>query len=148
MSDRPSFSNGDIAEKLMDKLEEIVKDLGHDMPIKFQELTADAGVLPRLMVAPLRSDGRYETDRYISGETIYPFPIALRFRQSIRDEQSRLDAHKLLTDLSKAITSECQALDGYVVCRRPTAQVPIQLGATNDFEDWEVTLDLIYKTTR
>lgn len=145
MSNTPTFSNNDIATQLLDLVQEIANEI-KPMPVKFQELTATAGNLPRLMIAPTRSDTT-DVQQYISGEQIYPFPFALRLRQSVRDEQTRLDARAYLAGITKDLLVKCQALDSYVVCRKPTATVPVCLGATNDFEDWEVTLNLIYKTT-
>lgn len=145
MSNTPTFSNNDIATQLLDLVQEIANEI-KPMPVKFQELTATAGNLPRLMIAPTRSDTT-DVQQYISGEQIYPFPFALRLRQSVRDEQTRLDARAYLASITKELLTKCQVLDGYVVCRKPTATVPVCLGATNGFEDWEVTLSLIYKTT-
>lgn len=143
---KPAFTNPDIAEQILDRVQDIVNET-ESMPVRFQELTADAGELPRLMIAPITGNDT-ELPNYVSGEQIYPFPFALRFRQSVKDEQARLDAHALLSGITKNLLMQCQALDGYVVCRKPTATVPVCLGATNDFEDWEVTLRLMYKTTR
>lgn len=145
MSDTPSFNNSDIATQLLDLIQEIANSI-KPLPVKFQELTAQAGELPRLMLAPTDSN-TVDVQQYISGEQIYPFPCVLRLRQSVRDEQTRLDARVYLEVITKALLTHCQALDGYVACRKPTATMPVCLGETNDFEDWEVTLSLIYKTT-
>lgn len=145
MSNTPAFNNTDIATQLLDLVQEIANAID-PMPVKFQELTASAGDLPRLMLSPVNGES-YDIQQYISGEQIYAFPCALRLRQSVRDEQTRLDARAYLASITKELLTKCQVLDGYVVCRKPTATVPVCLGATNDFEDWEVTLSLIYKTT-
>lgn len=145
MSNASAFNNADIATQLLDLVQEIANAID-PMPVKFQELTASAGDLPRLMLSPINGES-YDIQQYISGEQIYTFPCALRLRQSIRDEQTRLDARSYLANITKDLLVKCQVLDGYVVCRKPTATVPVCLGATNDFEDWEVTLSLIYKTT-
>lgn len=145
MSNAPAFNNADIATQLLDLIQEIANAI-NPMPVKFQELTASAGDLPRLMLSPINGES-YDAQQYISGEQIYAFPCALRLRQSIRDEQTRLDARAYLAKITKDLLTQCQVLEGYVVCRKPTATVPVCLGATNDFEDWEVTLSLIYKTT-
>lgn len=145
MSNASAFNNADIATQLLDLIQEIANAI-EPMPVKFQEITASAGDLPRLMITPTRSDTT-DVQQYISGEQIYPFPFALRLRQSVRDEQTRLDARAYLAKITEELLVKCQVLDGYVVCRKPTATVPVCLGTTNDFEDWEVTLSLIYKTT-
>ncbi|MFR7659226.1 MAG: hypothetical protein ACLUY3_05725 [Eggerthellaceae bacterium] len=142
------YFNGDIATKILDLTEEVVKELDapDDIPVEFGELTADAGKLPRLMIAP-QSTGEV-TQRYISGETIHPFNFALYLHKPIMDEQQRLDAHAYLTKLTKAFLQRCQVLDGYVAFRKPTASTPVELGSTNAFEDWQVTVQLLYKQTK
>ena len=141
------YFDGDIAKKILDLIEEVVKELDEpSIPVEFGELTADAGKLPRLMIAP-QSTGEV-TQRYISGETIPPFNFALYFRKPIMDEQQRLDAHAYLTKLTKAFLQRCQVLDGYVAFHKPTASTPVELGSTNAFEDWQVTVQLLYKQTK
>ena len=134
------YFDGDIATKILDLTEEVVKELDEpDIPVEF-------GKLPRLMIAPQRTDE--VAQRYISGETIHPFNFALYLRKPIMDEQQRLDAHAYLTKLTKAFLKKCQVLDGYVAFRKPTASMPVELGATNAFEDWQVTVQLLYKQTK
>lgn len=141
------YFDGYIAKKILDLIEEVVKELDEpSIPVEFGELTADAGKLPRLMIAP-QSTGEV-TQRYISGETIHPFNFALYFRKPIMDEQQRLDAHAYLTKLTKAFLQRCQVLDGYVAFHKPTASTPVELGSTNAFEDWQVTVQLLYKQTK
>lgn len=141
------YFDGDIAKKILDLIEEVVKELDEpSIPVEFGELTADAGKLPRLMIAP-QSTGEV-TQRYISGETIHPFNFALYFRKPIMDEQQRLDAYAYLTKLTKAFLQRCQVLDGYVAFHKPTASTPVELGSTNAFEDWQVTVQLLYKQTK
>ncbi len=141
------YFNGDIATKILDLTEEVVKELDEPgIPVEFGELTADAGKLPRLMIAPQRTDEIAQ--RYISGETVHPFNFALYLRKPIMDEQQRLDAHAYLTKFTKAFLKKCQVLDGYVAFRKPTASMPVELGATNAFEDWQVTVQLLYKQTK
>ncbi len=141
------YFDGDIAKKILNLIEEVVKELDEpSIPVEFGELTADAGKLPRLMIAP-QSTGEV-AQRYISGETIHPFNFALYLRKPIMDEQQRLDAHAYLTKLTKAFLQQCQVLDGYVAFRKPTASTPVELGSTNAFEDWQVTVQLLYKQTK
>ena len=147
MEDKPVFVNADIATQMLDLIEDISKDMeGPTLPVEFGELTADAGRLPRLMIAPINAD---ETpQRYISGETISPFAFALYLRKPILDVQERLDAHAYLTTLTSTLLDRCQALNGYIAFRKPQATVPIELGATDAFEDWQVTVQLVYKQTK
>lgn len=141
------YFDGDIAKKILDLIEEVVKELDEpSIPVEFGELTADAGKLPRLMIAPQRAEEIAQ--RYISGETIHPFNFALYLRKPIMDEQQRLDAHAYLTKLTKVFLQRCQVLDGYVAFRKPTASTPVELGSTNAFEDWQVTVQLLYKQTK
>lgn len=140
------YFNGDVAEQVLELLQSIVdEDENTKMPVKFEELTAEPGELPRLMISPRESQG--VAQRYISGETIEPFAFALHLRKAVRDEQDRLDAHQYLTSLTAKLLERCIALDGYVAYRKPGASGPVQLGATNAFEDWQVTVQLVYKQT-
>lgn len=146
MSDnRPVFVNGDIATQVLDLMEEIAQTSSSPMPVEFGELTADAGRLPRLMIAPVNADET--SQRYISGESVVPFAFALYLRQSIMDEQERLDAHAYLTEVTEAFLPKSQVLNGYVAFRKPQASMPVELGATNAFEDWQVTVKLTFKQT-
>lgn len=146
MSERPIFVNGDIATQILTLVDKIAQESSNPMPVEFGELTADPGRLPRLMIAPLKAD---ETpQRYISGESIVPFPFALYLRQSVMDVQERLDAHAYLTEVTEAFLPECQVLNGYVAYRKPRASMPVELGATDAFEDWQVTVQLMYKQTK
>lgn len=49
MSNASAFNNADIATQLLDLVQEIANAID-PMPVKFQELTASAGDLPRLVL--------------------------------------------------------------------------------------------------
>ena len=134
-----------LGEQLLNKFEDVVQGLGMPYPIHFEELTADPGELPRLMLSPI--DNGTQDNAYISGEKICPFPCTVTLRVGIWDEQGSIDAATDLTALSKAFLTKSYILDGYTAYRRPEASIARCLGRTDVFEDWQVTFDLYYKQT-
>lgn len=134
--------NTSLVTQVLDLLAKIVKDIDASIPVKFEELTANTTELPRLMMT--LQDTTEETSPYLSGEQLCPLPFMLTLRLSASDEQERLDAQKLLSEVAQTFIATCLSLDGFVVYTRPKAGVPICLGRTNTFEDWQVTFDLKY----
>ena len=65
---KPAFTNPDIAEQILDRVQDIVNET-ESMPVRFQELTADAGELPRLRIAPITGNDT-ELPNYAAGERI------------------------------------------------------------------------------
>ena len=135
-----------LAEQVLDLVEETAEKVGASMPVRFEELTADVGELPRIMLQLSESDGQQQ--RYLSGERICPMPFALTLRFSADDQQTRLDARELLGRMADAILEDCMVLNGYVAYALPTASVPVCLGKAPLFEDWQVTFDLKYKQSK
>lgn len=135
-----------LATQIVDLIADILEESDVEMQVRFEDLTAEPGELPRLMVSPIKDNN--ESKSYISGEAIVPFPFALYFRQTAFDEQDRLDAHQFLTQVTEQLLGCLVVLDGYVAYRKPSASVPFRLGATEAFEDWQVTFDLTYKQQR
>lgn len=134
-----------LAEAILVRIEEVVADSPAKVPVHFEELTAEPGPLPRLMLKPLQTSDRGQT--YISGETLLPFPCSLTLRVAAVDEQDRLDASAYLTEIAQAFLARALVLDGYVAYRHPVRSMITCLGRTSAFEDWQVTFDLYYKQT-
>lgn len=138
------FYDINIATQILDIMQEIVNESETPMPVKFEELTPNIGELPRLMIAPVATDN--DVQQYISGEFIYPFVFTLTLRQSVVDDQTRLDAYQFLNEITDQFLKRSIVLDNCVAYKRPFASVPAMLGTTDAFEDWSVTFDLRYKT--
>lgn len=132
-----------VAEAVLDAIEGIASEMDPPAPCAFEELTAEPGRMPRVMLKPLPSDP-YER-RYVSGETIRQFPFSLTLRIEVDSEQGRLDAHSWLMSLANAFASASINLDGMTVFQRVLIQVPTCLGRTERFEDWQISLSLKYK---
>lgn len=135
-----------LAEQVLDLVEQVLADEGESMPVRFEELTADPGELPRMMLQLQESDGKEQ--RYLSGERICPMPFALTLRIAADAQQDRLDTCGLLNAIADSFVERCMVLDGYVAYAMPTASVPVCLGKAQAFEDWQVTFDLKYKQTK
>lgn len=146
MAPNPVLYNATLAAQVLDLVEELANELDGSMPVRFEELTAEPGELPRIMLQLLDSNG--EESRYISGEKLCPMPFALTLRLCADDEQTRLDAAATLSRLSSDFLARCVALNGYVAYKRPVCGVPVCLGRTEAFEDWQVEFDLNYKETK
>ncbi len=134
-----------LATEVLDMMEACAKEAAPGVPVRFEELSAEPGELPRMMMQP-QSAGNYE-QRYIS-ESVRPFPVSLTLRLATDDQQGRLDAVETLDALSAAFTKRCAVLPHYVACIKPTATPPYCLGRTAAFEDWQITFDLTYKAKR
>lgn len=135
--------NYELATQVLDLLEEIVQASDTPMEIHFEELTAEPGPLPRLMLSTRNSSALTSTG-YISGEKACPFPCLLTLRIAAQDEQDRLDADKYLRSITSAFLSRAAVLKSFVAYRKPDASIPYCLGRTSAFEDWQVTFDLNY----
>lgn len=139
----PMYINPELATQVLDLLEDVVKASDTPMEIHFEELTAEPGPLPRLMLSTRNSSTNVSTG-YISGESACPFPCLLTLRIAAVDEQDRLDADKYLRDITGKFLSRATVLKSFVAYRKPTASIPYCLGRTSAFEDWQVTFDLNY----
>lgn len=132
-----------VAEAALDALCRISDELDPPAPCAFEELTAEPGAMPRLMVKPLPADP-YER-RYISGEAIKQFPFTVTLRLEADSEQERLDAYEWLMTLANRFGGCPIELDGLSVFQRTLTQLPTCLGRTERFEDWQISLSLKYK---
>lgn len=137
------YINPELATQVLDLFEEVVKASDNPMEIHFEELTADPGPLPRLMLHTRNSSTDNSTG-YISGEYACPFPCLLTLRVAAQDEQDRLDADKYLRSITASFLSKATVLPNFVAYRKPSASIPYCLGRTSAFEDWQVTFDLNY----
>lgn len=79
-----------LATQVLDLMEEVVAGVDADIPVRFEELSAEPGKLPRMMLQ--LKDGGGEESRYISGEVLCPMPFNLTLRIAANDQQERLDA--------------------------------------------------------
>lgn len=138
-----NYVNPELAKQILDLFEEVIKANGEQIEIHFEELTAEPGPLPRLMLSTRNSSTDSSTG-YISGEYACPFPCLLTLRIAAEDEQDRLDADKYLRSLTSAFLPKATILPDFVAYRKPTASIPYCLGRTSAFEDWQVTFDLNY----
>ena len=114
--------------------------------VTFEELTAEPGEMPRLMLKPTSSDAMER--RYISGEAVRSFPFSATLRVACDSEQDSLDAHAWLQSFAEAFEDADMAMEGYVAFRTPGGRqktVPTCLGRTERFEDWQVTFEVKYK---
>lgn len=141
--DRQTEYDARVVEAVLDAVEAIAKDMEPSTPCAFEELTAEPGEMPRLMLKPLPSDPVEQ--RYVSGETINQFPFSATLRIEADSEQERLDAHQWLMDLANAFSVQPIDLEGLCVFQRTLTQVPTCHGRTERFEDWQMSLSLKYK---
>lgn len=132
-----------VAEAVLDAVCYISKGLDPSVPCAFEELTAEPGKMPRLMLKPLPSEP-YER-RYISGEAIKQFPFSATLRIEADCEQERLDAHEWLMNLANGFATCHINLSGISIFQRVLTQLPTCLGRTDRFEDWQISLSLKYK---
>ncbi len=136
-----------LATQVLDLMADVTEGMGAAAPVRFEELSADPGELPRFMLTLRESDEQRQ--QYVSGEQVIPFPFALTLRMAGDDEQSRLDAAETLGNAADAFLGRCILMDGYVACAMPQAGVPVCLGKSDaGFEDWQVTFTLKYTQTR
>ena len=138
------MSDKTLATLVLDLLQEIMNEKADTgiTEIHFEELTAEPGPLPRVMLS-LREGAKEE--RYISGETLVSFPFALTLRIQARAEQDRLDAEEYLRGLTQEFLSRCMVLESFIAYKKPSSSMVTCLGRTSSFEDWQVTFDLKYK---
>lgn len=147
MSDqRPAVYDPYMAEAVLERLSLLAEALDPPVPVAFEELTAEPGQMPRIMLKPLAADA-YER-RYVSGESIQAFPFSATLRIAGDCEQDSLDAASALQELAELWTQADIEVPGYAVFRQQQLTVPTCLGRTERFEDWQVTMELKYKQTR
>lgn len=146
MSEKSAVYDPKVAELVLDAACSIAEGMEPPCRAAFEELTAEPGEMPRLMLKPMSSDATER--RYISGEAIRPFPFSATLRVGADCEQDSLDAHAWLNAFCAAFESADLSMDGYAVFRTPGGRqrtVPTCLGRTERFEDWQVTFELKYK---
>lgn len=134
-----------VAEAVLDAVEAAAGSLDPAVPCAFEELTAEPGEMPRLMLKPLPAEPCER--RYVSGEEIRRFPFSATLRVAAESEQDRLDAHEWLKSLAKAFVGQPVVLEGLTVFQKAVTQVPTCLGRTERFEDLQTAFDFKYRTT-
>lgn len=139
----PVYINPELATQVLNLFEEVVKASDNPMEVHFEELTAEPGPLPRIMLHTRNSSTDTSTG-YISGEYACPFPCLLTLRVAAQDEQDRLDADKYLRSITSVFLAKAAVLKDYIAYRKPSASMPYCLGRTSAFEDWQVTFELNY----
>lgn len=147
MTDTDFLLEVGLAEQVLDIVANAAKSVDSDIEVHFEELTAEPGPLPRIMLS-CSSSAQQNSTRYISGEVISPFSCDMTLRIAAYDEQDRLDAEAALRKLTSLILPASEVLDGYVAYRKPTASMPRCLGRTSSFEDWRVTFVFNYKKSK
>ena len=68
----PTYDPG-LAAAVLEHMASLADALEPAIPVAFEELTAEPGALPRIMLKPSPSDAQER--RYVSGEAIRPFPF-------------------------------------------------------------------------
>lgn len=132
-----------VATAVLDHMSTLATALDPAVPVAFEELTAEPGRMPRIMLKPASSDAQER--RYVSGEAIRPFPFTVTLRIDADSEQDRLDAAELLQQLATAWERTPLETEGWAIFRQRQVTIPTCLGRTERFEDWQVTLELKYK---
>lgn len=132
-----------VAERVLDAVQAAADGLEPAVPCAFEELTAEPGLMPRLMLKPESSDAVER--RYVSGEVLRAFPFSATLRVGADCEQDRLDACAWLSRLGAAFEAEPLEIEGGTVFMQRQRTVPTCLGRTERFEDWQVTFEVKYK---
>lgn len=146
MSEKRAAYDPKVAELVLDAADQIARSMEPPCRAAFEELTAEPGEMPRLMLKPVASDVKER--RYISGEAIRNFPFSATLRVACDSEQDSLDAHAWLSAFCGAFEAADLSMDGYAVFSTPGGRqqtAPTCLGRTERFEDWQVTFELKYK---
>lgn len=144
MADKPVIINASLVTQILDLVGEIVHTVDASIPVRFEELTAETGQLPRIMMT--LADGTEEI-AYISGEIRCSIVLEITLRVATNDEQDRLNAVGLLDYIKEQFVKKCRILDGFASHRRPKAGVP-EIGRTDTFEDLKVTFEVEYDETK
>ncbi len=144
MSDqKPATYDPYMASAVCDRIELLAGGMEPAIPVAFEELTAEPGRMPRIMLKPLAADAAER--RYVSGEVMRTFPFSATLRVAAECEQDSLDAAAYLQGLASAWGESAMDIPGYAVFRKQQLTVPTCLGRTERFEDWQVTMELKYK---
>lgn len=133
-----------VAERVLDAMQAASDAMDPAVPVAFEELTADPGEMPRLMLKPTSSDAVER--RYVSGEQLRAFPFSATLRVPADCEQDRLDAFAWLHRLASEYEAVPLKIPGASVYINRQRTIPTCLGRTERFEDWQVTFELKYKT--
>lgn len=144
MTDKAIEYDPKVAERVLDAMQRASDAMDPPVPVAFEELTADPGEMPRLMLKPTDSDAVER--RYVSGEVLRAFPFSATLRVDADSEQDRLDAFAWLHRLAAEYEAAGVEIPGASVYMNSQRTVPTCLGRTDRFEDWQVTFEVKYKT--
>lgn len=144
MTDKAIEYDPKVAERVLDAMQRASGAMDPPVPVAFEELTADPGEMPRLMLKPTDSDAVER--RYVSGEVLRAFPFSATLRVDADSEQERLDAFAWLHRLAAEYEAAGVEIPGASVYMNRQRTVPTCLGRTDRFEDWQVTFEVKYKT--
>lgn len=144
MTDKAIEYDPKVAERVLDAMQRASDGMDPPVPVAFEELTADPGEMPRLMLKPTDSDAVER--RYVSGEVLRAFPFSATLRVDADSEQERLDAFAWLHRLAAEYEAAGVEIPGASVYMNRQRTVPTCLGRTDRFEDWQVTFEVKYKT--
>ncbi len=128
---------------VLERMGEIAGGMDPPVPAVFEDLTAEPGEMPRLMLQPTSSDAAQR--RYVQGAPIEAFPFNAVLRVAAVSEGDRLAAFKWLADLGRAFEDGPLDVPGAAVYMHRTATVPTCLGRTERFEDWQISFTVMFK---
>lgn len=142
---KPATYDPCVASAVLEHITDLARSLDPPVPVAFEELTAEPGRMPRIMLKPLASDAAER--RYVSGEVVRAFPFSATLRVAAECEQDSLDADQALRNLARAWSATPMEMPGHAIFRQLQLTIPTCLGRTERFEDWQVTMEIKYKQT-
>ena len=141
----------DMAERVYEAVEALVESSPLGLRCEYEYLPTKRAELPCLSMQTLGGDPVVR--RYLDGGVVLQYPFALVLRQSSEDTRDRLDAPRVLRELSRALCSlgEPEAvatLDLGNARLRTIARtsLPARIQAQPGMTDYQVTLAVQYKT--
>jgi hypothetical protein len=135
--------NVDVALAVLERMDAIAESMDPPARAVFEDLTAEPGELPRLMLQPTSTEAY--TRRYVQGAPLEAFPFNAVLRVAAVSEGDRLAAFKWLADLGRAFEDGPLEVPGATVFMHRMATIPTCLGRTERFEDWQIQFSVIYK---
>lgn len=114
------------------------------LPVRFEDMPRDGDAV---MLAALA--GEPYVKRYKSGGHVAEFPFAVYLRSHGADTASRLDAHRVLSDLAHSIEDRAAwptEPDGFAWAAFEARTLPARISSAEaGYEDWQLTLALTYR---
>lgn len=135
--------NVDVALSVLERMDAIAESMDPPARAVFEDLTAEPGELPRLMLQPTSTEAY--TRRYVQGAPLEAFPFNAVLRVAAVSEGDRLAAFKWLADLGRAFEDGPLEVPGATVYLHRASTIPTCLGRTERFEDWQISFSVMYK---